>query len=79
MRDCPSLGEVWGNTPWGHVGVAALSVMGIAIIAALFSGQSFLDAVTFGLYCGPGFIAFAAVVSVLMWFFGWKGKPWTDV
>ena len=76
MRDRPSLAEVWGNTSWGHVWAAALFVMGIAIIAALFSGESFVDAVTFGLYCGPGFIAFACAVAVLMWFFG--GKAWTD-
>ena len=52
----------------------AMIVMTMTVILGLFSGYSTAEAVTFGLFFGPGWLALLTIVALIGRAFGWGGE-----
>lgn len=66
MNPMGKLIRAWAETPWGKLWAAALIIMIGAFIGPLLDGFPIRSAAIFGVLCGPGFLAFVTIASLVM-------------
>jgi hypothetical protein len=69
MKDMNQLKDFGKGAPWGALWALAIGLMFLTIISALLDGWSVREAITLGLFNGPGFGVVAIIISFIGWFF----------
>jgi hypothetical protein len=64
-----SFSELWQETPWGSLWIAAILVMIGVFVGMLFDGFGLGTAIVFGVMCGPGFTAVMGLAGIILSYF----------